>query len=122
MAFIAYHKAISALGESLKDSELEGILHTSPTDLHKVATHVLEQVPMDSKSGHFLDVINNYSTVLDIISQGSPQFGCLIWGLLKFVLIVGCSTKNAQLHINVKSRCHRTTKCFYRKCLTCYSK
>lgn len=85
---IAYTDTTSALNKYLKRSEYDEILRGSPEELHKVAIHISEQVGTKNKSGSFADVIHHYSTCFDILAQINTDFGCLIWGLLKFVLIV----------------------------------
>ncbi|KAH8754096.1 hypothetical protein F5883DRAFT_186893 [Diaporthe sp. PMI_573] len=92
----AYHDAILQLKEVLKTDDLDKILSPSSTvtELHKVAvgiqraqTNVLEQ----RQVARFVDTLGHYSGVFDVLSQCAFGYMTLIWGGLKFVLLMAKS-------------------------------
>ncbi|KAJ0123333.1 hypothetical protein J7T55_011798 [Diaporthe amygdali] len=92
----AYHDAIVQLKQVLKTDDLDNILSSSSTvtELHKVAigiqnaqANVLEQ----RQIARFVDTINHYSGVFDVLSQCAFGYMTLIWGSLKFVLLMAKS-------------------------------
>lgn len=95
-AIDAYHDAILQLKQALKTDDLDNILSPSSTvtELHKVAigiqraqTNVLEQ----RQIARFVDTLGHYSGVFDVLSQCAFGYMTLIWGSLKFVLLMAKS-------------------------------
>jgi hypothetical protein len=64
------------------------IIYAGSEDLHAVAVQIGKELENEKGKGEALDRIMHYATVFDVLSQTNSQFGCLIWGLLRFVLIV----------------------------------
>lgn len=92
----AYHDAILQLKQVLKTGDLDNILSPSSTvtELHKVAigiqraqTNVLEQ----RQIARFVETLSHYSGVFDVLSQCAFGYMTLIWGSLKFVLLMAKS-------------------------------
>lgn len=92
----AYHDAILQLKQVLKTDDLDNILSPSSTvtELHNVAvgiqraqTNVLEQ----RQIARFVDTLGHYSGVFDVLSQCAFGYMTLIWGSLKFVLLMAKS-------------------------------
>lgn len=92
----AYHDAILQLKQVLKTDDLDNILSpaSTVTELHKVAigiqraqANVLEQ----RQIARFVDTLSHYSGVFDVLSQCAFGYMTLIWGSLKFVLLMAKS-------------------------------
>jgi hypothetical protein len=85
---IAYRQAIRALRTCLKADDVDAIIYAGSEDLHAVAVKIGTELQNEEGKGEAVDRIMHYATVFDVLSQTNSQFGCLIWGLLRFVLIV----------------------------------
>lgn len=92
----AYHDALIYLGQILKSDDLDSILSPSSTikGLHEIAigiqkaqSNVLDQ----RKIALFVDVLDHFSGVFDVLSQCEFGYMTLIWGSLKFVLLIAKS-------------------------------
>ncbi|ROW10148.1 hypothetical protein VMCG_01611 [Cytospora schulzeri] len=92
----AYQDALVYLRQILKSDDLDNILSPSSTvaELHKVAigiqkaqNNVLDQ----RKIALFVDVLDHFSGVFDVLSQCEFGYMTLIWGSLKFVLMIAKS-------------------------------
>lgn len=84
------------LKQVLKTDDLDNILSPSSTvtELHKVAigiqnaqANVLEQ----RQIARFVDTLSHYSGVFDVLSQCAFGYMTLIWGSLKFILLMAKS-------------------------------
>jgi hypothetical protein len=91
---VAYRQAIRALRTCLKTDDLDAIIYAGSEDLHAVAVKIGKELQNEEGKGEALDRIMHYATVFDVLSQTNSQFGCLLWGLLRFILIVRCTSYN----------------------------
>lgn len=92
----AYQDALIYLRRRLKSEELDSILSPSSTvtELHKVAIgiqKVQHNVLDQRKIALFVDVLDHFSGVFDVLSQCEFGYMTLIWGSLKFVLMIAKS-------------------------------
>ncbi len=89
---VAFTNAIDAYRRSLSEKNLKRImLPTGPEDVineienwHK--RHVDSKFATGIRSG--LGQLQRFSASIDLLAQGSPSPGCLLWGSIKFVLTV----------------------------------
>lgn len=84
------------LRQILKSEDLDSILSSSSnvTELHKVAIGIQRaqnNVLDKRKIAKFVDTIDQFSGVFDVLSQCDFGYMTLIWGSLKFILVVSKS-------------------------------
>lgn len=89
----AYNDAITRLNQSLKKEDVSIILSPSSTvnELRRVALGIQRQqkgVLDKRRMGNFIDVLSHYSGVFDVLSQCDFSYMTLIWGTLKFGLMI----------------------------------
>lgn len=92
----AYHDALQQLRQILKADDLDIILSGSSTigELHKVAIGIQkaqDNVLNQRKIAQFVDVLDHFSGVFDVLSQCDFSYMTLIWGSLKLVLMTAKS-------------------------------
>lgn len=75
-------ESVDELSRSLKETEIR--LHTPPSTDHRTV-----------RIGHFcskaLDILGRFAGVIDVLVQANPCIAGLIWGGLKFFIIVRSS-------------------------------
>ncbi|KAJ9155277.1 NACHT domain protein [Pleurostoma richardsiae] len=93
-AVSAYNDAVAKLKQTLKSEDVDAIL--SPTastaaELHRVAIGIQSEQAsaLDRrKMARFVDVLDHYAGVFDVLVQCDFGYMTLIWGTLKFALVV----------------------------------
>ena len=100
---IAWRNALNSYRKSLSDKDFKRI--TIPAGPEDVANEVekwqcrqsasrYERVAAAVRAG--LGRMQRFSASIDMLAQGSPSPGCLLWGSIKFVLTVGVSFRSHQ--------------------------
>ena len=90
----AYNGAVKALLVSLKKEEVAELLspeRSTSRELHKVALDIQKtqaKVIDQRKIAQLVDVLDHYQGVFDILSQADFSYLPLLWGGMKFILIV----------------------------------
>ncbi|KUI73445.1 hypothetical protein VM1G_08951 [Cytospora mali] len=92
----AYQDALIYLRQILKSEDLNSIISPSSTvtELHRVAIGIQkaqDNVLDRRKIALFVDVLDHFSGVFDVLSQCDFGYMTLIWGSLKFVLMIAKS-------------------------------
>jgi hypothetical protein len=93
-AIEAYHDAVATLSKTLKTDEVNSLLSkdsSTKPELHMVALQIQrdqKEVLDRRKMGKFIDVLDHYSGVFDVLAQCDFSYMTLIWGGLKFGLIM----------------------------------
>ena len=91
----AWKKALKTHRKSLPQKDQDQIkMPTEPADLvHEIEKWQQKQIK--SKYRKVAAVVNNglarlqrFNSSIDLLAQGSPAPGCLLWGSIKFVLTV----------------------------------
>ena len=102
---VAFKNARDTYRKSLSEKDLKRImLPSGPEDVvndieqwHK--RHLDSKVTASIRSG--LGQLQRFSASIDMLAQGAPSPGCLLWGSIKFVLTVSSIILGAQ-----RSRAH----------------
>lgn len=91
----AWQKAVATLKKSVPSKQLDRIQSTTkPAD---IVAQVKQWEQDHSKTGRAtiakaletcINRMERFSTAIDQLAQGSPQPACLLWGSIKFVLLV----------------------------------
>lgn len=92
---VAWQKAVATLKKSVPPKHLEKIQSTTtPAD---IMAQMKEWEQDHSKTGRAtiakvletcINRVEKFSTAIDQLAQGSPQPACLLWGCIRFVLLV----------------------------------
>ena len=95
---IAWRNALNSYRKSLSDKDFKRI--TIPAGPEDVASEVEKWMCRQSASRYDrvaaavragVGRMQRFSASIDMLAQGSPSPGCLLWGSIKFVLTVGGS-------------------------------
>lgn len=95
---IAWRNALNSYRKSLSDKDFKRIM--IPAGPEDVANEVEKWQCRQSASRYArvaavvragVSRMQRFSASIDILAQGSPSPGCLLWGSIKFVLTVGVS-------------------------------
>ena len=93
---VAWRNALNSYRKSLSDKDFKRI--NIPTGPEDVANEVEKWQQRQSASRYSrvaaavrngLGRMQHFSASIDMLAQGLPSPGCLLWGSIKFVLIVG---------------------------------
>jgi len=93
---IAWKRGIASYERSLLKKDVSQILDsTGPQDIVTYVEHIQRTQRNSKYRRGFLDPISactarmqRFSSAIDMMAQGSPQPACLIWGSIKFALVV----------------------------------
>jgi hypothetical protein len=93
---------VANLSQTLRKDEVDKILSPSSTvsELHKLALGIQKEqtdVLDRRKMGKFIDVLDHYSGVFDVLSQCDFSYMTIIWGVFKFSLMVSRNHHNMLL-------------------------
>lgn len=95
-AFIAWRSAQDSYRKSLSEKDLKRIMVPSgPEDVvneikkwqRRQSVSKYAKVSGAVRAG--IGRLQRFSAAIDMLAQGSPSPGCLLWGSIKFVLVVG---------------------------------
>jgi len=88
----AYTKALEGLDGCLTLEELEQVnSRCRVQDVHLIATRLQDRCSKSAVKSHarmLVEVLDHYSQVMDVLAQAHPEFMCLFWGGLKWLLEV----------------------------------
>ena len=99
----AYTVTVRRLQRILSPGELSQIQATlSVTDLHNVATKAQNLSGRGKGTGRIRSIVqalNQYSGVLDIVSQSHPEYSALVWGSVKWLLLIAMNYINLTMRV-----------------------
>ena len=107
---IAWRNALNSYRKSLSDKDFKRI--TIPAEPEDVASEVEKWMCRQSASKYDrvaaavragVGRMQRFSASIDMLAQGSPSPGCLLWGSIKFVLTVGVSFRSHQQKMDKSS-------------------
>jgi hypothetical protein len=92
----AYTIAHRSLPKTLSHDELSQIQATSSVkDLHDIATKTQNLSRRGTgRIRNMVQTLDQYSGVLDIVSQWHPEYSALVWGSIKWLLLVAMNYIN----------------------------
>lgn len=94
----AYNAVLRSLGRTLSKDELHQIRETSSIQqLYNVATSTQNLVCKNRgarRVQNFVRILDHYTGVLDILSQAHPEYSCLVWGTIKWLLRISMDYYN----------------------------
>lgn len=100
---VAWRNTLSSYRKSLSDKDFKRIsIPAGPEDVvnevekwhRRQSASRYARVAAAVRAG--LGRMQHFSASIDMLAQGSPSPGCLLWGSIKFVLIVGISLHSQQ--------------------------